>query len=109
MSFPVEVSDAAADKAYNLLVREGREDLRLRIGVQPGGCAGLRTIITFDNSILEGDVIEDFRGIEVIIDKMSVPYLTGAKLDYEDTLQKSGFTLDNPNAASSCACGDSFS
>jgi iron-sulfur cluster assembly accessory protein len=62
----------------------------------------------FDERLLDGDSTVDFGGVEVIVDKMSVPYLDGASIDFEDTIQKQGFTIDNPNAGGSCACGDSF-
>ena len=57
---------------------------------------------------LDGDAVVDFEGVEVVVDKMSVPYLDGSSIDFEDTIQKQGFTIDNPNAEGSCACGDSF-
>ena len=93
----------------SLLAQEGRDDLRLRLAVQPGGCSGLIYQLYFDERTLDGDAIKDFDGVEVIVDKMSVPYLDGAKIDFADTIEKQGFTIDNPNAQSSCACGDSFS
>jgi iron-sulfur cluster assembly accessory protein len=105
----VGVTDAAAEKVRTLLIQEGREDLKLRVAVQPGGCSGLIYQLYFDERELEGDAVVDFDGVGVIIDKMSVPYLEGATIDFEDTIQKQGFTIDNPNAGSSCACGDSFS
>jgi iron-sulfur cluster assembly accessory protein len=104
----VGLSDAAALKVRSLLGQEGREDLRLRVAVQPGGCSGLIYQLYFDERVLEGDALRDFDGVEVIVDKMSVPYLEGASIDFEDTIQKQGFTIDNPNAGGSCACGDSF-
>lgn len=104
----VGLSDAAADKVRSLLSQEGREDLRLRVAVQPGGCSGLIYQLYFDERTLDGDAVRDFDGVEVIVDKMSVPYLEGATIDFEDTIQKQGFTIDNPNAGGSCACGDSF-
>jgi iron-sulfur cluster assembly accessory protein len=107
-TFPLKVTEAASTKAYELLTREGREDLRLRVAVQPGGCSGLIYQIYFEERTLEGDVIEDFQNIEVIVDKMSAPYLEGATIGFEDTLEKQGFTIDNPNAGGTCACGDSF-
>ena len=104
----VELTDAAAAKASALLAQEGRDDLALRIAVQPGGCAGLRYQLYFDERFLEGDETVDFDGVEVIVDNMSVPYLDGASIDFKDTISEQGFTIDNPNAAGSCACGDSF-
>jgi len=104
----VGLSDAAADKVRSLLDQEGRQDLRLRIAVQPGGCSGLIYQLYFDERLLDGDETVDFDGVEVVVDKMSRPYLDGAVIDFEDTIQKQGFTIDNPNAQGSCACGDSF-
>ena len=105
----VGLSDAAADKVRSLMSQEGRDDLRLRLAVQPGGCSGLIYQLYFDERVLEGDAVREFgEGVEVVVDKMSVPYLEGASIDFEDTIQKQGFTIDNPNAQGSCACGDSF-
>lgn len=104
----VVLTDAAADKIRRLLEQEGRDDLRLRVAVQPGGCSGLIYQLYFDERILDDDLIADFNGVEVVVDEMSDPYLTGAVVDFEDSIQKQGFTIDNPNAMGTCACGDSF-
>src|SRR3954453_4882895 len=105
----VVLTDLAADKVRSLLQQEGRDDLRLRVGVQPGGCSGLIYQLYFDERSLDGDLVVDFDGVEVVLDRMSAPYLVGATIDFSDTIEKQGFTIDNPNAGSSCACGDSFS
>jgi iron-sulfur cluster assembly accessory protein len=105
----VGLTEAAATKVRTLLNQEGRDDLRLRLAVQPGGCSGLIYQLYFDERMLDGDAAVEFgEGVEVVVDKMSVPYLDGAMIDFEDTIQKQGFTIDNPNAQGSCACGDSF-
>lgn len=104
----VSLTDEAAAKVKSLLTQEGREDLRLRVAVQPGGCSGLIYQLYFDERFLEGDEVVDFGEVEVIVDNMSVPYLDGAAIDFKDTISEQGFTIDNPNAAGSCACGDSF-
>ena len=104
----VELTDAAAHKARALLDQEGREDMHLRIAVQPGGCAGLRYQLFFDDRTLDGDLFRDFHGLRVGVDRMSAPYLQGAVIDFVDSIEKQGFTIDNPNATGSCACGDSF-
>lgn len=104
----VILTDVAVDKVRALLEGEGRDDLRLRIAVQPGGCSGLRYQLYFDDRDLDGDVVNDYDGVKVVTDKMSSPYLGGASIDYADTIEKQGFTIDNPNAGGSCACGDSF-
>ena len=104
----VTMSDAASVKAKALLDQEGRDDLCLRIAVQPGGCAGLRYQLFFDDRSLDGDLTRDFGGVALAVDRMSAPYVEGATIDFVDTIEKQGFTIDNPNATGSCACGDSF-
>ena len=104
----VVLTDTAAVKVKTLLDQEGRDDLALRVAVQPGGCSGLRYQLFFDERALDGDVRKDFGGVEVVTDRMSAPYLSGATIDFVDTIEKQGFTIDNPNATGSCACGDSF-
>src|SRR5258707_15688849 len=100
--------DGAATKVKSLLEQEGREDLALRVAVQPGGCSGLRYSLFFDERSLDGDVLKEFGSVKVVTDRMSAPYLGGASIDFVDTIEKQGFTIDNPNASGSCACGDSF-
>jgi iron-sulfur cluster assembly accessory protein len=104
----VVLTDVAAAKVKSLLEQEGRDDLRLRVAVQPGGCSGLIYQLYFDERTLDGDAVRDFEGVGVVVDRMSVPYLDGATIDFADTIEKQGFTIDNPNAGGSCACGDSF-
>lgn len=104
----VTLTEVAASKVKALLEQEGRDDLRLRLAVQPGGCSGLRYQLFFDERALDGDVVEEFGGVEVVVDRMSAPYLTGATIDFADRIDAQGFTIDNPNAQGSCACGDSF-
>ena len=101
----VILTSAAATKVSSLLAAEGRDDLRLRIAVQPGGCSGLRYQLYFDEREIDGDLDAEFGGVHVVTDKMSAPYLAGATIDYVDTIEKQGFTIDNPNATGSCACG----
>ncbi|SCL17933.1 Iron-sulfur cluster assembly accessory protein [Micromonospora pallida] len=108
-STAVVLTDVAAQKVKALIEQEGRDDLRLRVAVQPGGCSGLRYQLFFDERSLDGDIVTDFGGVEVVVDRMSAPYLTGATIDFADRIDAQGFTIDNPNAGSSCACGDSFS
>ena len=105
----VLLTDQAAEKVKTLLEQEGRDDLALRIAVQPGGCSGLRYQLFFDDRSLDGDVVKEFGSVKVVTDRMSAPYLGGATIDFVDTIEKQGFTIDNPNATGSCACGDSFS
>jgi iron-sulfur cluster assembly accessory protein len=113
-SQPVEITtgitltEAAASKVAALLAQEGRDDLYLRVAVQPGGCSGLRYQLYFDDRNQEGDITREFGSVKVVVDKMSDPYLMGASVDFVDTIEKQGFTIDNPQAQGSCACGDSF-
>ena len=105
----VVLTDPAAAKVQALLAQEGRDDLALRVAVQPGGCSGLRYQLFFDERSLDGDAMQTYgEGVKVVVDRMSVPYLAGATIDFVDTIEKQGFTIDNPNAGGSCACGDSF-
>ncbi|GAC55825.1 putative iron-sulfur cluster assembly protein IscA [Gordonia hirsuta DSM 44140 = NBRC 16056] len=104
----VVLTDSAASKAKALLDQEGRNDMSLRIEVQPGGCAGLRYQLYFDDRSLDGDIVDDFSGVKLTVDRMSAPYMKGAVIDFVDSIEKQGFTIDNPNASGSCACGDSF-
>ncbi|MGN6162395.1 MAG: HesB/IscA family protein, partial [Marmoricola sp.] len=77
----INVTDQAVSKVRALLEQEGRDDLQLRIAVQPGGCSGLRYQLFFDERSLDGDVVTDFDGVGVVVDRMSVPYLNGATID----------------------------
>ncbi|MPY98625.1 MAG: iron-sulfur cluster assembly accessory protein [Actinophytocola sp.] len=104
----VELTETAAAKAKALLEQEGRDDMHLRIAVQPGGCAGLRYQLFFDERTLDGDLFRDFDGLQVAVDRMSAPYVDNAVIDFVDSIEKQGFTIENPNAGGSCACGDSF-
>jgi iron-sulfur cluster assembly accessory protein len=102
------LTDAAAVKVRALLDQEGRDDLRLRIAVQPGGCSGLQYQLFFDERSLDGDIEQSYNGVPLVVDRMSAPYLGGATVDFTDTIEQQGFTIDNPNAGGGCACGNSF-
>lgn len=104
----VVLTDVAVSKVRSLLEAEGRTDLSLRIAVQPGGCSGLRYQLYFDDRELDGDIATEYGDVKVVTDKMSAPYLGGASIDFVDTIEKQGFTIDNPNAVGTCACGESF-
>lgn len=105
---PVILTESAAAKVKELMAREESSDIALRIAVQPGGCSGMRYALYFDDRQLDGDVAADVLGVPVRVDKMSAPYLRETKIDWVDSLQGAGFAIDNPNAQSTCACGDSF-
>lgn len=104
----ITLTEVAANKVKALLSTEEAEDLALRISVAPGGCAGLRYQLALDERQLDGDVKSEFYGVSVVTDRMSAPYLVGATIDFVDTIEQQGFTIDNPNSTGSCACGDSF-
>lgn len=111
----ISITASAAEKVNDLLTREVAanpeehegKSYALRIAVQPGGCAGLRYALYFDDRKLDDDHVEQVNGVEIRVDKMSAPYMKGAEVDYVDTLSQSGFTINNPNAKGTCACGDS--
>jgi iron-sulfur cluster assembly accessory protein len=104
----IQLTETAAGKVKDLLIEEGRSDIALRVAVQPGGCSGLRYAMYLDDQLSEKDVAEEQFGVRIVVDKMSVPYLSEARIDFVDTLETSGFTIDNPQAQGSCACGHSF-
>jgi len=108
LSSTLTLTDGAAVKVRALLDQEGRDDLRLRVAVQPGGCSGMQYQLFFDERSLDGDVELDVNGVPVVVDRMSAPYLGGATIDFTDTIEQQGFTIDNPNASGGCACGNSF-
>ena len=104
----IQLTQTAAGKVRELLEEEGRSDIALRVAVQPGGCSGLRYAMYLDDQLSEKDVAEEQFGVRIVVDRMSVPYLSEATIDFVDTLEASGFTIDNPVAQGSCACGNSF-
>ena len=104
----ITLTENAAGKVKELLTEEGRDDIALRVAVQPGGCSGLKYAMYLDDQVTEKDQEAEQFGVKLVIDKMSVPYLTQATIDFVDTLEQSGFTIDNPAAQGGCACGSSF-
>lgn len=108
----MEITLKAQGKIAELIEKSGsgfeEGEAFLRIGVSAGGCSGLRYQTYFDTKMVEGDVVREFPGFDLHIDKFSEPYLIGASMDYVETIDKIGFIIDNPNASNSCACGDSF-
>ena len=101
------VTEAAAEKIRQLLAEE--EDVSvLRVAIQGGGCSGFQYGLGFDRAAVEGDHEFDAHGVRVVVDPFSAPYLRGAIVDYLETIQESGFKIENPNAVASCGCGHSF-
>ncbi len=105
----ITVTDAAATKVDQLIKAEGDEFLALRVAVRPGGCSGFSYEMFFDSDVSDEDQATKHGGIQVVVDSSSAPLLEGATLDYKDGLEDSGFSIMNPNAQSTCGCGNSFS
>ncbi|HEX2025422.1 MAG TPA: iron-sulfur cluster insertion protein ErpA [Actinomycetota bacterium] len=104
----IQLTEAAAGKVRDLVAQEGQPDVVLRVAVQPGGCSGLRYAMYLDDQVADSDLVTEQHGVRLAVDKMSAPYLKEAKVDFVDTLEASGFTIDNPVAQGTCACGHSF-
>ena len=105
----ITLTESAATKVRQLIDQEGEENLALRVAVRPGGCSGFAYEMFFDTDISSDDVASEFDGVKVVVDPSSAQLLTGAELDYKDSLEKSGFEINNPNAQKTCGCGSSFS
>ena len=104
----IDFRPAAVDKIRDIMAEENNPDLKLRIFVQGGGCAGMQYGFTFDEMQNEDDFDLDFDGIHILVDSMSSQYLQGATVDYKEDLMGSEFKITNPNAQTSCGCGSSF-
>jgi iron-sulfur cluster assembly accessory protein len=104
----ITLTEMAAGKVKELLEQEGRQDIALRVAVQPGGCSGLRYAMYLDDQVGDSDQAEEQFGVRIVVDRLSAPYVSEAKIDFVDSLEASGFTIDNPVAQGSCACGNSF-
>ncbi|MGB0586774.1 MAG: HesB/IscA family protein [Limisphaerales bacterium] len=105
----VKLTSSAADKVTALLQRQGRPDGVLRVAVMGGGCSGLQYKMDLQDSPANRDILVESRGVRVVVDPKSALYVTGSELDYQSGLEESGFKVNNPNAATSCSCGESFS
>ena len=106
----IEVTEPAAQRIRELLEKDGKVQTHgLRMRVVGGGCSGLRYELAFDDQIRDVDTAIEVNGVRVILDEKSALYLAGTRLDFVDSLQESGFKMSNPNAASTCGCGESFS
>ncbi|MEO0971606.1 MAG: iron-sulfur cluster insertion protein ErpA [Pseudomonadota bacterium] len=110
MSAPtLDFTDAAAEKVGQLIAEEGNNALKLRVYITGGGCSGFQYGFTFDEQVEQGDTCVENQGVTLIIDPMSIQYLKGAEIDYKEDLQGAQFVIRNPNAATTCGCGSSFS
>ncbi len=106
---PLNISDAVVAKVSEMLAEEGDPALKLRIFVTGGGCSGFQYGFAFDDETKDDDIRVERGPIAVVVDAMSLQYLTGAEIDYEDKLEGARFVIRNPNASSTCGCGSSFS
>jgi len=106
---PLIFTDSAAAKVADLIAEEGNTDLKLRVFVQGGGCSGFQYGFTFDEAVNEDDTTFEKNGVTLLVDSMSFQYLVGAEIDYKEDINGSQFVIKNPNAATTCGCGSSFS
>ena len=106
---PINFTDAAANKVKDLIIDEQNPNLKLRVFVTGGGCSGFQYGFTFDEEVNEDDTKMVKNDVTLLIDAMSYQYLVGAEIDYSDGLEGAQFVIKNPNATSSCGCGNSFS
>jgi len=109
MPTPINFSDNAVKKVKELIEEEGTPDLKLRVFVSGGGCSGFQYGFTFEETINEDDTKVEKDNVMLLVDPMSLQYLTGAEIDYQDNVQGSQFVIKNPNATTTCGCGSSFS
>lgn len=106
---PLVFTSAAAKKVADLITEEGNPELMLRIYIQGGGCSGFQYGFNFDEAVNDGDEVIETDGVKLLVDPMSLQYLTGAEVDYTEGLQGAQFVIRNPNASTTCGCGSSFS
>lgn len=106
---PLAISESAARRILHLIAREGRDNLKLRLTVSGGGCSGFQYGFSLDDAVNDDDVVISDKGVDVVVDNMSLLYLAGSEVDFVEDLAGASFQVKNPNAASSCGCGSSFS
>lgn len=109
MSADLTFTDSAASKVRTLIEEEQNDNLKLRVFITGGGCAGFSYGFTFDEEVAEDDTVVENSGVTLVVDPMSFQYLAGAEVDYKEGLQGSQFSVRNPNATTTCGCGSSFS
>ncbi|MFC3607793.1 iron-sulfur cluster insertion protein ErpA [Stutzerimonas tarimensis] len=105
----LEFSPSAANKVKSLVTEEGNPRLKLRVFITGGGCSGFQYGFTFDEEAADDDTVVERDGVSLVVDPMSFQYLAGAQVDYQEGLEGSRFVIKNPNAATTCGCGQSFS
>jgi iron-sulfur cluster insertion protein len=109
MPDPLVFTEAAAAKVKQLIDEEGNPELKLRVFVNGGGCSGFQYGFTFDEAVSEDDTSLQRGGVTLLVDPMSLQYLMGAEIDYQESVEGAQFVIKNPNATSTCGCGSSFS
>jgi iron-sulfur cluster insertion protein len=109
MPAPLVFTDSAANKVKQLIDEEGNPELKLRVFVTGGGCSGFQYGFTFDEAVSDDDTKMEKSGVTLLIDPMSLQYLAGAEIDYQENVEGAQFVIKNPNATSTCGCGSSFS
>lgn len=109
MADPIVFTDSAAQKVAGLIQEEGNDNLKLRVYITGGGCSGFQYGFTFDEEINDDDTQIVKEGVTVLIDSMSIQYLSGAEIDYKEDVSGAQFVIRNPNATTTCGCGSSFS
>ncbi len=105
----IALTDTATVKVAELIDAEGEEGLALRVAVRPGGCSGFSYEMFFDSELASDDLQQDYGDVKLVCDPSSAQMLEGATLDYTDSIQETGFKINNPNAERTCGCGSSFS
>ncbi len=105
----VILTEGAVAKVRELVAAEGDPSLALRMAVRPGGCSGFSYEMYFDSEVEEGDIVEQYDDVRVVVDSDSLGHIKGSTLDYKDGLMGAGFAINNPNVTKSCGCGNSFS
>ena len=109
MPVPLVFTDNAANKVKQLIEEEGNDELKLRVFVTGGGCSGFQYGFTFEEAVNDDDPPMEKNGVTLLVDPMSLQYLTGAEIDYQENAEGAQFVIKNPNATSTCGCGSSFS
>lgn len=104
----LQLTDRAVSKVKELLAAESKDGYGLRVAIQGGGCSGFQYGLTFENAERDNDNVMELDGLKVYVDAMSGMYLDGVQIDYIETLEGSGFKIENPNATGTCGCGHSF-
>jgi len=104
----IQITESAANKVRQMLAAQGKPGMNLRLYVEGGGCSGMQYGLTFDGAVNDDDEQIECGDFKVVVDPMSLPFLQGARVDYLDTLMESGFKIQNPQAKTTCGCGQSF-